>query len=401
MTKVLRSILFFSTVVLLPMECGASAFLIYNQDARANGMGMAAVSSVNNPSAVFYNPAMLVHHEGFGASAGDTVIMPETSYRDPMTGITYSAKSKTHHLPYLYAKYTRKGASVGIGVFSPFGLSTEWPDEWPGKYSNTFAEMKTVFINPVVALKVSERISFGFGVSYVIGSVQFKNAINVSGLGLPDGYAKLQGDGEGFGYNAAVAIKLPRDYTLSFTYRSPVDIRFDGKAKLYLPSPLPSSSTGASTRIKLPFVAAAGIAKTMGNLTVEADILYTGWSSLSNYRVTSDNGQANQFVFKNWCNTPSIAVGANYRMNQSLELRGGYMFDKSPVPRGTMSPELPDSTRHIVSFGASYVSKKLTIDCGYQATFFTKADSSTTISGPRGTYNNFAHLILFNVTYTP
>jgi long-chain fatty acid transport protein len=398
--KTLRPVLFLCLTTLLPLEGFAAAFLIYNQDARANGMGMAVASSVNNPSAVFYNPAMLVHQTGFAATAGDTVIIPETSYRDPSSGSTFYAKAQTHHLPHIFARYTGRDISLGIGIFSPFGLSTEWPEGWPGRYASTFAEIKTAFINPVIAFKANDSCSIGFGISYVLSSVQFKNAINLSALGLPDGLAKLAGNGNGFGYNGAITFKLPEDFTLSLTYRSPVQIKYEGKARFYLPFPLPSSYTGASTRLTLPFVAAAGIAKTMGPLVVEADILYTGWSSLSNYRITSDNGRASQFVYKNWYNTPSIAVGANYRVNEAVELRCGYMFDKSPVPKKTMGPELPDSTRHILTFGAAYQKKAFKIDIGYQATFFTNADSSMTMSGPRGSYNNFAHLILFGVTYS-
>ncbi len=398
--KTLYPIFLLYVITLFPLDSLAAAFLIYNQNSRANGMGMAAVSTVDNPSAVFYNPAMLVYQKGFAASVGDTVIIPETSYQDPSSGRKYYAKSQTHHLPYIFARYTGKDLSLGIEVFSPLGLSTEWPGTWPGRYSSTFAEIRTTFINPAVAVKINDHLSFGFGLSYVISSVQFKNAINLSPLGLPDGLGKLKGDGEGFGYNGAVTVKLPKGCTASLTYRSPVSIGYDGKARFYLPSPLPSSYTGASTRITLPFIAAAGIAKTIGDLTLEADILYTGWSSLSSYKVTSDNGRANQFAFKNWCNTPSVAVGANYRLNKSVELRCGYMFDKSPVPKKTIGPELPDSTRHILTVGAAYQNNAVTIDLGYQATFFTKADSSMTMSGPRGSYNNFAHLILFGVTYS-
>ncbi|MBA4418327.1 MAG: hypothetical protein C0392_10520 [Syntrophus sp. (in: bacteria)] len=398
--KTSLGIFFFCVLMVFPLSLFGAAFLIYNQDARANGMGFAAISSINNPSAVFYNPAMLVYGKGFGASIGDTIIIPDTSYEDPQSGVKTHAKSKTHHLPNLFVKYTHPNLSFGIGVFSPFGLSTEWPQGWPGRYENTFAEIRTTFVNPSMAFKINDYVSFGVGVSYVKSTVEFKNAINLSALGLPDGLAKLKGEGDGFGYNAGATFRLPREYTLSFTYRSPVEIGYDGKARFYLPSPLASSYTGAYTRLTLPFIAAAGIAKTIGPLVIEADILYTGWSSMSSYRVSSDNGQANRFVYKNWSNTPSFMIGANYLVNRSIELRCGYMYDKSPVTNSTIGPELPDSTRNILTFGGTYRKGGFAIDMGYQATFFEKTDSLTSISGPRGRYNNFAHLILFGVTYT-
>lgn len=69
----------------LPLNVLGAAFIIYNQDAKVNGMGMAGIS-VDNPSAIFYNPALLVHQKGFGASVNSTMISPNTRYEDPSTG---------------------------------------------------------------------------------------------------------------------------------------------------------------------------------------------------------------------------------------------------------------------------------------------------------------------------
>jgi long-chain fatty acid transport protein len=388
-------ILVFS-LLFIPVYAFGSAFLIYNQDAKANGMGMAVISSVDNPSAVFYNPAMLVFQKGFGMSVGDTMIAPSMHYEDPTTGKRYYAKTQTHHLPAFFAKYTHNNIAFGIGVYSPFGLSTEWPKNWVGSRYSTFAEMKTTFVNPVFAYKVNDNLSLSFGLSYIISSVTMKQDMFVA-PGLPDGASKLTGDGDGVGYNAGIAIKLPSDYTLSFTYRSTARISFSGKAFFSLPAPLTSSETVASTSFTLPFIAVAGLSKKLGALTLEGDILYTGWSSMSNYRITYNNGMTDSFVYKNWRNTPSIALGANYKVNDFFEVRGGYMYDKSPVPGKTLGPELPDSTRNIFTVGSTFQKDAFKVNIGYQATFFD--DRYSYINGLSGKYSNFAHVILLGLEY--
>lgn len=381
----------------MPFNVFGAAFLIYNQDAKANGMGMAAVSSIDNPSAVFYNPALLVHQKGVGFSIGNTMIFPDIRYEDPATGKRTYVRTTTHHLPNVYASYTKNKFSFGIGIFSPFGLSTEWPKGWAGRYITTFAEIKTTYINPVFAYRVNNYLSFGGGISLVTSSVKMKSAVNLGLLGLHDGIAKLAGDGQGISYNAAVTLKLPKEYTVSVTYRSPTRIKYDGRAYFYLPSPLVSTSTGASSTFVLPFVAVFGISKQIGPLILEGDVLYTGWSSMSSYRVISDNGSANAFFYKNWFNTPSIALGANYQLNKSLEIRGGYMFDKSPVPGKTLGPELPDSTRHICTIGSTYHKNSFKASIGYQATFFK--DVTSYLPAMNGTYNSFAHLGFISFEY--
>lgn len=382
-------------VFLIHSHAFGAAFLIYNQDAKANGMGMAAISSIDNPSAVFYNPAMLVFQQGFGISAGDTMIAPNTRYEET-TGKRYYAKSSTHHLPTFFAKYTHGNMSFGVGVYSPFGLSTEWPQDWAGSRFSTFAELKTTFVNPVFAFRANNDVSFGLGVSYITSSVKMKQNIFVA-PGLPDGVSRLTGDGDGIGYNAGITIRLPKDYTLSFTYRSSTEIRFNGKAFFCLPPPLASSGTVASTTFTLPFVAVAGLSKKLGALTLEGDILYTGWSSMSSYKITSNNGMADAFVYKNWRNTPSVALGANFNVNKYLDIRGGYMYDKSPVPGKTLGPELPDSTRNIFTIGSTLKKDAFKINFGYQATFFE--DRHSYLQGLNGRYTNFAHVFLLGLEY--
>jgi hypothetical protein len=73
---------------------------------------------------------------------------------------------------------------------------------------------------------------------------------------------------------------------------------------------------------------------------------------------------------------------------------------EKPVPKKTLGPELPDNTRNIFTLGTTYKKDQFKIDLGYQATFFKRVSSSRSITGPRGTYSNFAHLILLGLTYS-
>lgn len=381
------------------MPLYAGAFLIYSQDAKAGGMGTAVSASIDNASAVFYNPSLLPYQKGFAASLGDTIIMPSTYFRDATTGQRFNAKSKTHHLPNMFVKYTKGDLSYGLGIFTPFGLSIEWPRGWTGRYVGTFTEIKATYINPVIAYRLNDFISLGLGISYVKSSVAMKGATELSLLGLPDGYTKLTGDADGFGYNAAMTLRLPKDYTVALTYRSAVDMLYEGTARHYAPAPI-GFHTHGSTRLTMPSILVFGIAKQYKELTIEGDLLYTGWSSFDYYKVKFKNGMAQQFYRKDWVNTPSIALGANYRLSKPLEVRAGYMYDKSPVPKRTVGPDLPNSTCHILMGGITYGIDHIKIDTAYQAAFFKKINSSRSITGLKGTYSNFAHVITAGMSYT-
>ncbi len=147
----LAATLFLILLFLVPAQLLASGFVVYNQDAKADGMATAVTSSIDNPSAVFYNPALLTDQPGFGVSISDTMIMADRSFKDSATGVTTDAKKQTNHVPSLFAKYTRDRWSVGIGIYNPFGLSNDWGNTWVGRYSATYSELKALFVTPTVA----------------------------------------------------------------------------------------------------------------------------------------------------------------------------------------------------------------------------------------------------------
>jgi len=399
----LPPIFFLIALLLYPGQLLASGFIIYNQDAKADGMATAVTSSIDNPSAIFYNPALLPDQPGFGVSMNDTMVMPSRTFKDAATGTTADLKPATHHVPSFFAKYTRDQWSLGIGVYSPFGLSADWGRNWIGRYSTTFAELKSTFVTPTVAYKFNDRISAGFGVSYVDSSVDLQSAIPLTPF--PDGEAKLSGDGSGVGANAGIRVKLPQDYTLSFTARSPVKIKYDGTANFYTPALfkvlMPQlRDTNASTTITLPWQMTAGLAKKFGALTLETDITYLGWSTIDHYTAHFSDGRPPVIYLKDWHDAFSFAIGANYRWSKSFETQLGYMYDMSPVPQRTLTPDLPDADKHILTGGIGYIRGPFRANLAYQATFFNKVSSVGNIVGaPAGTYDQFIHMVLFTLTY--
>ncbi len=393
-------------LLLCPGQLFASGFVIYNQDAKADGMATAVTASIDNPSAIFYNPALLPDQPGFGISLNDTIVMMSRTFKDAATGTTADLKPATHNVPSLFAKYTRDPWSFGIGVYSPFGLSADWGRNWIGRYSATFSELKSTFVTPTVAYKFNDRISVGLGVSYVDSSVQFNSAIPLTPF--PDGEARLSADGDGVGANAGVRVKLPSDYTLAFTARSPVKIKYDGTANFYtVNDPLFKAllpqlrDSNVSTTITLPWQLTAGVAKNIGPLTLETDVVYLGWSTIDRYTAHFADGRPPVIYRKDWHDAFSFGIGANYKWSRSFETQLGYMYDMSPVPRRTMTPDLPDADKHLVTGGIGYMRGPFKANLAYQATFFQKVSSGgNTVGAPAGTYDQFIQMVLFTLSYT-
>jgi long-chain fatty acid transport protein len=295
---------------------------------------------------------------------------------------------------------------VGIGVYNPFGLSNDWGKTWIGRYSATYSELNAIFVTPTVAYKFNDSVSAGFGFSYVTSSVDLQNMLPFTPY--PDGRAKLTGSGDGLGVNAGVRIKLPQQYTLAFTARSPTKIKYDGEAKFYTPNDTIFKAlypalrdSDVSTTITLPWQLTGGIAKQIGALTLEVDVVYIGWSTIDHYRVKFDDGRQSALYNKDWYDTFSFGAGANYRWSPSLETQLGYMYDMGCVPQRTMTPDLPDASKHILTAGIGYTAGPIKANLAYQATFFQRASSvNNIVSAPSGRYNQFLQIILLSLSYS-
>ena len=136
--------------------------------------------------------------------------------------------------PHFYTSYqVSEAVWLGLGVFSPFGLGTEFDENWPGRYNNYNAELQTVSVNPNLAVKVTDRLSLAAGLSAVWLNLKLEKKIDASRFfGNPnynnpnvstyDVDSTLEGDNVGIGFNVAAHYKACDWFALGASYRSQV-----------------------------------------------------------------------------------------------------------------------------------------------------------------------------------
>ena len=183
------------------------------------GMAGAFVAIANDPTAIFHNPAGLAWLEGTQISFGTTLIRPKNAlnlanWPDPAY-INVPGESQWFYPSTFYISHKiNDRLAAGFGFFSPYGLGTKWPEDYPLKYISYSADMKTFFFNPTLAYKVSENFSVGAGISYVHSTIAFKlielELVDIGPMvGMPfpvyalvDIPVALEASGNGWGINA-------------------------------------------------------------------------------------------------------------------------------------------------------------------------------------------------------
>ena len=124
-----------SFMVLLPSLAFGLGSQVPDQDALATARGNAFAATADNASAIFYNPAGINQlGDGFSIRTGVYGLWIDENY-DPLHDNTAAHSSTAHEplqaAPTFYITYHPKDQpySFGFGVYSPFGLKTEWPDD--------------------------------------------------------------------------------------------------------------------------------------------------------------------------------------------------------------------------------------------------------------------------------
>jgi long-chain fatty acid transport protein len=388
--------------VLLTTLAFAGGFQLNEHGARAMGMGGAFVARASDLSAIYFNPAGLAYQKGAHFSAGVTLIMPTASFYGPdqlNTNQETKMVSQVFNPINVYASYEiADGLVAGFGVNNPYGLGTEWPSDWSGRFISTKVDLETFFFTPTLAYRFGDNFSVGVGMNYVTGKVTIKRVL--SDPFDPHANVSIEATGTAIGFNAGLLYKFSDKFSIGASYRSEAKVEATGTASFDpVRSVYPAGDMSSS--LTLPATGFVGIAYTpFKNLTLEANFQYVGWSSYKELALTFKKDNSVSVSPKNYENTFIIRAGAEYTWND-WQFRGGYLYDRSPAPTKYVEPLLPDANRNELCLGLGYkLSSGVTVDLAYMFIKFDQRKAVGTEINFDGTYSSAANLFAVNFGYS-
>jgi long-chain fatty acid transport protein len=412
----------------IPVTVFGHGFAVYPQGAKATAMGGAFTAQADDPTAIFYNPAGIVQLEGtqatiglfcFTGSSGTFESNATSGIPGTYTGQTADIEDHTWILPSAYLTHKLNDRiSFGIGEFSRFGLGTDWPDNWEGRFApgGTKAEIQSNCINPVMAFKPLEQLSLAIGpaLQYLDYKLEHRSWVDLTPLGIPlteEVDVKLDGNDWDWGWNLGILWAVTQDLRLGASYRSEVDHSVDGNIS-FSPEigPVGLNSTGAEASLSTPAMAFMGIAWSVAPWTFAFDAWWTEWSTFDELSVQYDSlvgGTYETTMKKDWNNTWTWGFGAEYALNEHLDLRGGFIYDESPVPSETLDSVVfwGDSQLYCIGLGSSFGRFTADVSYSYQVTkdrtYNNTVGDEANPGGGRvtGEFKDIdSHLIVVNVT---
>lgn len=360
--------------------CAASAaqaagFMLTEQSAGSLGRAYAGVGvDGTDISGVFYNPATMTLHPGTQIQAGFVAVGLDLAY-EGNNGATENGAANTQPIPFGYISHQMTDNMwIGLSMTVPFGMGTEFGDNWALAGRGISAQVLTFDFNPNVAWKLSDKVSLGAGLSIQYASADLKmKQYQAADQGIASLDSEVDADSIAWGWNIGLMWSPLDNLRFGLSYRSSVNHNADGDLTIDnaringipITAAMAGASEGlarvygsmgvydASATLATPAWAMATAAWDVNDLvSLYATFRWTDWSSFDELTIKSVTSST---ITNKWQDTYLFSVGTDLRFTNWWTFRAGIGYETSPID----NPEyrtaiIPDADRWWFALGSSF-----------------------------------------------
>lgn len=389
----------------------AAAFKLFEQNVAAAGNAFAGTAATaSNASTEFYNPAGLVRIPNQQVIVGGMAIVVDgkfsgttstsvnsplgtTLLNGPVTGTAQGGNVSA--VPDLhYAAPITKRLVVGIGVNAPYGLKTTWDSDSIVRYSQTTTSLRVIDVTPGFGYAVTDFFSVGAGLDAAYVHANFSSMAISSASSTTDHLVRNIGTDTTVGWHGGILVQFTPATRVGLSYHSPLNIRITNGESAFMIDGANAALTGATSythdlngRVQLPPYGELAFSHDIDcQWTVMGGVVFTRWNAIQDIVLNNVNSNGTPITVtspQNYRNTFAYNLGADYHINNRLTLRGGMMYDRTPVNNIDRNLKLPDANRIWVGTGAHYqATNKLGFDVAWDHLFIHNAGvHNTTVTG--------------------
>ena len=320
---------------------------IPNQDATAIGRGNAFVATADNPSAMYYNPAGITQLEGQNFQVGSLFYLGiDADYESP-SGASVKNNRYVIPVPQMGYVYTPESVplSFGLGVYAPFGLGMEWPDNAPFASAGIQANITYITINPVVAWKILPCLSIAVGPTFNYSDAKLRQQVVAPPIQL-----RFTGSDWAYGYNAGILWQPLQQWSFGAKYFSQTSFDYKGDASFNPQAPGLPAPFDTKAHLDFPMIVAGGVSfRPTPDWNIEVDVDWTEWDRVKT--VVIDNVGVLPLY---WQSSFFYEFGVTRQLGGGYFASVGYFFSQASTPDKYFTPLVPDTDLHVGSLGFGY-----------------------------------------------
>ena len=394
-----------------PAVVHAQGFGLNEIGSCAVGRGFAVTGApCRDASTIYWNPAAATTLEGTSALVGAAVIAVGGKFTSDFTGRADEGDVPTEVPPHAFVNWkATPQVALGLGVYVPYGLTSQWKQDFPGRFLAQRASLASIYVQPNIALEVIRgRLSIGGGPVIGHSTVDLRQGLEVlsaapqlAAAGVIPGTeferAKLEGSANAVGGHFGIFARLLPTLTVGARYLTSLTFKYDDADAQFsqtatgfrIPTPTPSNPNNyalldtilqkqfaaggalvdqkVSTRIKHPAQAQIGIGFSgLPNTTLSADAIYHQYSSFKELPVIFSGAATDRTLIEDYEDIWSYRAGIEYRFPIGIAGRAGFSYAATPAPDETVTPLLPDQDRYNFNVGVGIpLGRRLTVDAAY------------------------------------
>ncbi len=371
----------------------AAGFMLTEQSAGSLGRAYAGAGvDGTDLSGVYYNPATMVLHKGTAIQMGFVGIGLNLDYvGEDANGneVTANGREKSQAIPHGYIVHQiNDKVWFGLGMTVPFGMGTEYDDNWAGNEHGISATILTFDLNPNFAFKLSEKFSVGVGASIQYAAADLKirknitsdvnNALAGKGRQVQDASVRseIDADSIAWGWNVGMMWSPLENLRFGVSYRSKIQHDAEGDLSIDQLSVTPDKvdnydltqivggalsqmraygDMDGSASVTAPAWAMASVAWDVNDLvSLYGTFRWTDWSSFDELKIDG-NGETKSTIPNKWRDTYLGSVGMDLRLTDWWTLRGGIAYESSPIANPQYRTAIiPDADRWWFAIGSSF-----------------------------------------------
>ena len=386
----------------LPAAAGAQAFGLNESGSCALARGFAATASpCDDASSIYWNPGAMPRARGWTVSGGAAIIKIDGSFVQDTTGREWSGDVPTAAVPHFFVNYRGAGKlAYGLGFYVPYGLTSQWGDDFPGRFAAKKASLQTFYVQPNLSYQITPNWSIGGGPVVGHSSVELVQAIDISdrtasvlpttpptiitfgqlGIAKRTEFARatLKGSSTAFGVDLGLHGRLTPVWEMGVRFLSQLSFNYDDAdatfeqrpTNLILAAgnplgvaarpPLVAQFTGTgaltpqkvTTQIRHPAQVQVGFAYSgFPSTTVSAEYSYVGWKSFNQLPVDFQGSAPDKIIQEDYNNTSGIRLGVEHGLDGGMKLRAGFTATAAAAPDETVTPLLPEQDRALGMLG--------------------------------------------------
>ncbi len=400
------SVFLVCAVIVCIFACGGSlwaqGFGLYEQSPCTMGRAGAGVAlPCPDASSVFFNPAGLSFDKS-QIGVGGAIVGPRGHFKDNTTSQVSNLNNRWYPVPNIYMSKPMAGrAAIGLGLFAPYGLTTDWPVDSQGRYLGYKSLVQALYLQPTLAIKLNRAMSVGFGIDATYLNVELRQRVDLSTQplpafpGIPAGSTfallgvrpgtdfadvKLKGHTWHAGYHLGVLIKPTDKVSFGARFMSGQKVNVDNgeiiTTQISVPYSLPFDVPGVAPKgtpldllLKSQFAAGGTLSNqtattvlplpaqfvvgTAFNVTQKIKLLvdyqFVRWSMFDTLPI---NGQyLKSVITESYNDSHGVRAGTEIALGAKSVFRAGVDIHGAAAPDQTVTPNLPEGKRQEYAFG--------------------------------------------------